>query len=211
MQSELIRFRSEETDPDPEFFIFEDDAEYRKFALHQCPTCGYVAGDISQGGAQAVGLVRSPAYQAIVSDDTLSDLVKMYRCATLLEEWRSDFRQRPGNTLISVFAYDNAHQGREGLYYRLKAAALLQTIISQGECVYGEDGYDHLVLSDMYRRCAQFEIAIKTADSGLLICNDELIRRALLFEKSISARWDTLRYRFEDVPKDIQDVQDIRY
>lgn len=174
--------------------------------IQECPSCGYCAPDISQGGDHLISLIHSDTYLDYLSHHEWPDLVRRYLASAYLHGAMKQYQQAFFLTQKASWVCDDMEQGILGSQCRRQAIEWMIAGKEAGDQFWDESGLYELVLGTLYRRTADFVTAMEVVGKGLLIATDPVIISALLFTRACIDRWDTLRYSFEDIP-DITTIQ----
>jgi hypothetical protein len=176
--------------------------DYELHCHEQCPICGYVSFDISEGDERIRELVLSEAYQAQYKDPALpTDLLLG---ALLVDpcDPDGDSNRCHWELLAAWLCRDGGH----AVACRRAAAASLAKVIKADSSLYRKIGKDFVIIADLHRRCGEFAKAAEWVRLGLAGGYDEDIRRQLVLEQSLIEAADTDPHGDWEVPGQASDV-----
>lgn len=130
--------------------------------VQQCPNCGLCAASIDKAPAGAAELVRSPRYQALLSDATrMPQLARWFRAQSLLEERGGHLASASHAALCAAWACDDARETEAAIDCRNHAIGLFVRAADSGQSPTdgSERGGRNLVLIDLLRRTSHFDEA----------------------------------------------------
>jgi hypothetical protein len=161
-----------------------------------CPSCGYIARDISEGDERIRAVVNSDTYQAEFKDPQRPSRMQL---GALLVDPRDEYYLETRCCWYLWGAWSS--ESGEGLVpSRRLAAAALGKVIEAGRRYHRAAGMDFVVVADLHRRCGEFDEAADWVGRGLACDCDEKVQRELALEKAFIERRDTGPHGAWEVP-----------
>ena len=171
------------------------------FWLHECPSCGYVAEDISEIDEPTSTLIASVEFEHLQNDQSLKGLELKFLKRGYLDSELGDSKNAALHFLYAAWATDDAGNQFGAKKHRSKAASFFLQLISQ----IPQTSEDFPLLStqhiDVYRRAGEWDKAISVANDLLNTELNETVRAVVKFEKRLATNEDNDCYTIEDALK----------
>jgi len=166
--------------------------------VQSCPSCGYVAGDLSHASNPTTeivtDLVRSPAYQALIDGSLASPFLRMVMIADAVEDL-----DLAGNcALWSAWVADDAGEVEAA---RARRAVATERFKALAESVPAIENQMKTLLVDVLRRAGRFDEAIECADNILARSPEEPLASILAFGRTRAAGRDDNCYTIAETRK----------
>ena len=152
-----------------------------------CPSCGYFAGDISEGDERIRAVVDSDIYQAQFKDPQRPSRMQL---GALLVDPRDEYCLEE-RCYWNLWGAWTSKSGDAVVLSRRLAMAALGRVIEAGSQYFEMAGKDLVVMADLHRRCGEFDEAAEWVSRGLACDCDKEARRQLALEQSFIKARDT--------------------
>ncbi|RPJ08920.1 MAG: hypothetical protein EHM28_02990 [Spirochaetaceae bacterium] len=175
-----------------------------RYWVQKCPHCGYCHSDISELAKNAKETIADPAYKKIPEQKQMPELAVRFLCMAMVHEKAGNMQGTISATIFAAWACDDEaaeeSANKAAMFCREMAALRISEYKKSGESYMADPGGDEILLSDLYRRCLRFDLAIEAAKAGLESKPEELIKNILLFEKALAEKKDSSVYTVAQVP-----------
>ena len=151
--------------------------------LQICPSCGYCDFELKKPIAPEITeVVRSDAYQSLLTSEDLPELARRFACVGMLRE-RSDRLDEAGNALqCAAWACDDASNETAAEQFRKRTATLFDASRARGQEFAGDSGSAAAILVDLWRRAGEFERARAEAAWALETKLEDPVRQVLRYQ-----------------------------
>lgn len=160
--------------------------------VQECPSCGYVAGDLSQAPAGASAVVASDAYAQRAQTALGGDLARRFACSAFILTELGARRASGESSLCAAWAADDAGAEGPARSYRAEAAAALRAALADPASGLNES--DRLTLRvrliDILRRARLWDAAKAAAVEALASAEDQTIRSVAAFGHELAEQED---------------------
>ncbi len=170
------------------------------FWVQECPHCGYCAGDLAQPSPAAAAVVKSAAYQAQLKNPQYPPLANRFLCAMLVADQSGRIDSAIRSAHCAAWACDDAEKPVEARHARTFARERLQKLKAEGKSLYNQKGADAVLLSDLARRCEDFDAAIASAREGLALAPESLVAAVLALEIRLAEQKDAGCHTLDEIP-----------
>ena len=172
-----------------------------EFWVQECPHCGYCAGDLAQGTPAAAAVVKSPAYQAQLKNPLFPPLANRFLCAMLVSDQSGRIESAIRSAHCAAWACDDAEKPAEAKHSRTFARERLQKLKAEGKSLYDQTGADAVLLSDLARRCEDFDATIASAREGIALGPESIVAAVLAFEIQLAEQKDARCHTLGEIPE----------
>lgn len=171
-----------------------------EFWVQRCPSCGYCAGDISEGKPELVRTVKCHHYRKQLQSPDFPELANTFLCSSLLKEEAGEYAVAGFACIHAAWACDDVDRDTAAQECRKKAVAFLQKAREKGQRYARQIGLEELLIADLLRRSRQFEDALSICEEGLRRDPDKLISNILNFQIMLIKRSDSSAHTVAESP-----------
>lgn len=172
-----------------------------EFWVQECPHCSYCTDDLGQSQPEAAAGVRSAAYQAQLKNPLFPPLANRFLCAMILSDQSGRIESAIRSAHCAAWACDDAEKPAEAKHSRTLVRERLQKLKAEGKSLYNQKGADAVLLSDLARRCEDFDAAITSAREGLALDPEGIVAAVLAFEIQLAEQKDARCHTIEEIPE----------
>jgi uncharacterized protein (DUF2225 family) len=161
--------------------------------IQRCPTCGYCAPKVDEIPADRQRIrtfLEDERYQQQWKDTTYPYLANDFLCWSLIAEALESFTEAGWASLHAAWACDDSQKDAQARQARLRAVELFRQAQTHQQPFAGQPGAEEAILTDMLRRCGQFESALAEVQRGLAQNPPDVVQHVLTFQRSLCARHD---------------------
>ena len=154
--------------------------------IAQCPHCGYCAEDLSSAAPGTAQIVRSADYAERVGNDAYPWLARRFACYALIVEKAHQWADAGWVWLHVAWACDDAGDDEAAIDARRLAIDRWKRAKELGESFADDLATEFAIVTDLYRRSADFENATVTCAEGLDVEDipapiEQMLRRQMTF------------------------------
>ncbi|MBQ2654605.1 MAG: hypothetical protein IJF83_13715 [Methanobrevibacter sp.] len=161
--------------------------------IHECPHCGYVAGNLEEDADFPDDFLKSDEYLSCEGNDFKSDLSKLFYRSYLISRHKGDVMMCFLSLRNCAWKCDD-YEDENALSIRRLALPYLDELIKTAD----EDKNSLLLIKAYFlRRIGEFEKLLREYE-GLTI-DDEVMNSVILFQLERAREGDTECYTVEDV------------
>jgi hypothetical protein len=166
--------------------------------LQECPSCGYVAGDIGVANRGEREIVSSESYSSIQSGPNSNMLSGRFQKASMIAEEHGKLEYAARYALWSAWVADDKKDHVAAVFHRSKAANIFLTTISNLD----PKTEDSIILTaltvDILRRAERWNEALEMAGSLLAGNLSETVGSVVEFEICLAKNRDSGCYTVAD-------------
>ncbi len=167
--------------------------------LMECPSCGFVNGDISEAMPGAAEAIALKDYKDLKVPGDRAGLMTRFLRHSFLRERTGGYRAAADSALCAAWCADDAGREAAAAGMRTRAADLIWKTIETGETAGAEDlNTLKIRLSDILRRAGKWDEAAALCDALLARRQDAVTGGVLRFEKKLCAAKDARCYTVAD-------------
>ncbi len=158
--------------------------------IQVCPQCGYCCHHLAEGYPQAGKIVTSRIYQTQLKNPEYPELANWFLCHALIQKQAGEFAQAGWASLQAAWVCDDAKNDKAAQKSRQQAAVLLQKAIVKGENIDREPITKEVILIDIYRRCGDFDTALRICNNALRQKSEGIPIKLLEYEHKLLRQQD---------------------
>ncbi len=170
--------------------------------IQRCPSCGYSARDITQFNAGMAPVLHGPEYQAHLTDPRYPDLANHFLCAAMLMQAVGQAADAGWAMLHAAWVLDDAKKDELARLCRSDAADSFVAALAAGETLGQQAGASEAIIVDCLRRAGRGGEALTVIDRALASGCDGIIKKVLVFERSLIECGDTSCHLVSDALSD---------
>lgn len=156
-----------------------------------CPHCGYSAADISVAHAKAAEVVPTEPYQSIYLDETMPPKAREFLCYAYVLDKTREHADAGWSCLHAAWACDDVQDWAAGVRCRTQAIEYWKRGKHAGQAFSDDLASEYALVSDLYRRMGDFELANVTCSEALDLEDlPPVIEQILRRQKSLIERHD---------------------
>ncbi len=173
-----------------------------RYWVEKCPHCGYSSASIAKLIKGAKEFVAAKEYKQQIKDSTYTELANKFLAAAMIYKNADNLKSAAWSNVHAAWASDDANQPQNSINCRKKALAVFFLIEKKGDKIFNEIGGLELIITDLLRRSAQFDLAEKYIEKGLALKDlHKVVKKCLLFEKKLIAKKDSEVHTIGEVMK----------
>jgi hypothetical protein len=172
-------------------FAFEDlDLDGRPYDMsliilpywvQHCSKCRFCSSDIRVAHEQAPDIIKTHAYQSIITDQSFPYLSREYNAASYLYRFANDYVAAGWHALRSTWKCEDTHHPLRGVI-RQQAIDNFLLAIDTHQTFAATPSEQYLILADLYRRHGEFITAQKHNQHAAQMHPTNAIRAALTIQ-----------------------------
>lgn len=167
-----------------------------------CPHCGYCAPDLAESVPEASRVVLSPEYKEILDDASLPEKARHFLCCARILHQTGMFADAGWSALHASWACDDELNEEGALRCRRAAIDYWQLGKRSGQPFSENLWGEFAIITDVYRRTGQFELARESCEEGLREPDlpdqvESMLRRQLV----LIQRRDPARHSMKELPE----------
>lgn len=161
--------------------------------IKQCSSCGYCASKITTASGEAKKIVQTKAYQNQLKWSGFPEVANRFLCKAMIETAEKHFAEAAWSTIHAAWCFDDHEEDykEESARFRLQAIAMIQKIRAEHGVFGVKEGVDIAVMVDLLRRAGKFADAQKLIDQCFDTSSRINIKKAMIFQEKLIARFDT--------------------
>jgi len=167
--------------------------------VQECPHCGYCSADIAVLIKGAKDLVSGSEYQNQLTHAEFVDLANKFLCEAMIYSNAEQLQDTVWAYLHAAWACDDAGQQENAINCRKQALEILFIIENTGGKLFEEQGGLELLITDLARRCGQFDLALEYIQKALELNIGDVIKKCLIFEKQLVENQDLKVHTLQEV------------
>ena len=164
-----------------------------------CPSCGYCAPDISDGPQIAAQVIKSDSYLKQKTDHTNPELATKFLCGSIIQEVAGEYSDAGWEAVRAAWVCDDAKARTNADVSRQRAVRLFDQARTKGTNFAEGSGVEEAILADLLRRSGDFEKVGMVCEQGLKKEPEEIVKKILLFQQSLSSKKDAECYTIEEM------------
>jgi hypothetical protein len=168
--------------------------------VQRCPSCGYCAPDLTVGSPRAARVVRTAAYQTLLTDPTRPALANAFLAASAVFAGCGTRADAGWQAVYAAWACDDAGDDLAATACRLHAVEHFASAMLAGQDVAVDPGGADAVIADLLRRAGHFEEAIARVEATRERRILKPTRRVLLYIASLAAEGDRAAHAAAEAP-----------
>ncbi len=171
-----------------------------KYWIHECPGCGYCAGDLGRAAPGTEQVVRSDEYQMLLRNSSVPQLARRFLArAHIVDQGRPATEDLVSMMLAAIWDCDDNGASAKASTLRVKTACYLDELLHSGRAMAADDPSSGFILmADLYRRAGGFDEAELAVRIGLERVRSDLHRRLLEFELRLIQARDDAAHRCDE-------------
>lgn len=135
--------------------------------VDRCDECGFCWDDLSSAPKDIDEILESEIYLDQLDNPDYPPLANEFLCESLIEEELEMYPEAAWSAIHAAWACDD-EENECAVDCRLRAIDMIVIVMLDGLKLVDEHGADRLILTDLYRRTDQFELALVISDVGKL-------------------------------------------
>jgi hypothetical protein len=167
------------------------------WAINYCEKCGYAAYDLTTP-PQYPEILRSKEYRSVLNHKWLSVHTKAYLCNAFILRAENELTAAARSTISAAWVCDDSGYWQGSTDYRLQALRLIEAAHTQGQLMTDNPASDMVLVSDLFRRCSQFDKAAEAANKGLQLSPEGDIPQLLNYELQLVKEQDSASHTMDD-------------
>jgi len=169
--------------------------------VEKCSACGYCANDITKLLKHAKETISDSAYKTQLSNPNFPELANKFLCRMLIEDKAGEHKAAIYSAICAGWACDDANMASAASVARGFSIKRILDLNANNEHYFTQKGGDELLISDMYRRNGEYEMASQSIAEGLKMEPESIIKTILNFELALVEKKDTAIHKVSEAVK----------
>ncbi len=171
-----------------------------RYEVQHCPHCGYCASEIEHAPDVAAGIVGASRYQEQLNDTRHTSLANYFLCAALVNEEAGSSLDSAWMTTRAAWVADDENDWKGSQRARMSAVPRFIRAFTERPPMVKWLRPDAVLLTDLWRRAAQFDFAYVTCKDGLAD-GPRVFGGVLRYEESLVLARDAGVYTLGEAPE----------
>lgn len=168
--------------------------------IQNCPNCGYVAPEIAEeieNKGEIRDLISTNTYKGILENPNKPILANLFICASIINRKNNNLEELFWHLLKAAWVCDDAGDDVNAASLR-KSAITITLEMNKAKINFNEPETEIAIITDLYRRTAEFEKAKQTIEENINSIQDERINQILNYQLKLIEKKDVACHSIEE-------------